>query len=104
MFFSLSCIALDHSATALTSLSASLTTNLLQVRLAQKWKTVPEQKKCSRSAEKINLIIPGKNRNKATLEVKDCDEVTNLAEVQDSVINGNVLASFRFPLFCFQTT
>ncbi len=49
---------------------------LFQVHLSQKWKTVPEQKKCSRSAEKINLIIPGKNRNKATLDVKDCDQVT----------------------------
>ena len=46
--------------------------------MAQQWKTVPEQKKCSRSGEKINMIIPGKNRNKATLVVKDCDQVIDL--------------------------
>jgi hypothetical protein len=73
-----------------------------QVRLAQKWVTVPEQKKCSRSAEKINMIIPGKNRNKASLEVKECDQVATsffLSEDYFFQMGSFELTKFLMPNF-----
>jgi subtilisin-like proprotein convertase family protein len=55
---------------------------VLQVRLAQKWQTVPEQNTCARSAPKASLIIAGKTRNKAAVEVKECEKVKYLEHVQ----------------------
>jgi len=52
------------------------------VRLAQKWQTVPEQNTCARSAPKASLIIAGKTRNKAAVEVKECEKVKYLEHVQ----------------------
>ncbi|TRY74010.1 hypothetical protein TCAL_03361 [Tigriopus californicus] len=57
------------------------------VRTARVWEGAGEQRKCSRSADRIDLIIPGRQANKATIQVKDCsgDGVNFLEHVQAQV-------------------
>lgn len=47
---------------------------------------MPEQKKCSRSADRIDLIIPGKSVSKASINIAGCEsEVAVLEHVQAQV-------------------
>ncbi len=55
--------------------------------MARKWETVGEQHKCKRTAEQVNLIVPGRSVSKTELVVKDsgCDRVRVLEHVQAHV-------------------
>lgn len=55
------------------------------VKLAQKWKPVAEQMKCSTSADRIDLVIQARSRQTAKLEVKSCDKVNYMEHVQAHV-------------------
>ena len=45
------------------------------VRLARDWKPVEDQKRCKQTAERIDLIIPGRTVQKTEINVAGCDEV-----------------------------
>ncbi|XP_043281223.1 furin-like protease 1 isoform X1 [Venturia canescens] len=55
------------------------------VRLARKWKTVPEQKKCEVSAPYSGRQIPAKSQLVLKLDVRECTEVNYLEHVQAKI-------------------
>jgi len=52
------------------------------VRLAKQWKNVAEQKACKVSAERLDLVIPGRSASKTQLQFKGCTGVQVLEHVQ----------------------
>ncbi len=47
------------------------------VRLARDWKPVEDQKRCKQTAERIDLIIPGRTVQRTEINVAGCDEVSH---------------------------
>ncbi|XP_076750015.1 furin-like protease 1 isoform X1 [Xylocopa sonorina] len=62
------------------------------VRVARKWRTVPEQHKCEVSAPHMGRPIPPKSQLTLELHVKECSDVNFLEHVQAKV---SLLASRR---------
>ncbi len=57
-----------------------------KVRMAKKWETVGEQRKCKKTAEQVNLIVPGRSISKTEIVVEGaCDKVNVLEHVQAHV-------------------
>uniref|UniRef100_A0A0C9RNP4 furin n=1 Tax=Fopius arisanus TaxID=64838 RepID=A0A0C9RNP4_9HYME len=62
------------------------------VRLAKKWRTVPEQHKCEVSAPHMNRQIPSRSQLVLELHVKECSGVNFLEHVQAKI---SLMASRR---------
>ncbi|KAF7990056.1 hypothetical protein HCN44_008999 [Aphidius gifuensis] len=71
------------------------------VRLAKKWRTVPEQRKCEVSSSYTNRGIPSKSHLNLELHVKECSGVNFLEHVQAKI---SLMASRRGDLMITLTS
>jgi len=60
------------------------------VRLAKKWKSVPEQKACKATADNLDLVIPSGSKSQTELTFSGCDGVKIMEHVQARITLGAV--------------